>query len=238
MGNETPQITGNTSSAGWSAFKFQIDENTGFYEDSKTSDNIFTNNTFLRFFWQPKPLLNKNIGFIPLNISAWFRTTDSDPDKSKTIARIFGGPTAYVRLVDNDAVRLQITESPNIFWGKDLNEPPAKDWQSWEFGNYASAELTYKPAGLSLDFHNWYVRGLDVTVAGDKSAKEDGFILGTTLTWSPFAVWPTNTILDSLSFYVRFREWAWQVEPEGKDVERQWWPEFTSGLKLDLTIGS
>jgi hypothetical protein len=108
----------------------------------------------------------------------------------------------------------------------------AKTFKCWEFGNYASLEALYKPWGLSLDFHNWVVYGLDVELAGGKKASELGWIVGDTLTWSP-GLTTGIPLLDSLGLYARYRYWKWEVEPEGVSVDPKGWHEATFGFKTD-----
>ena len=47
-----------------------------------------------------------------------------------------------------------------------------KEWESHEFGNYAQLSYTHKPSGFSIDIHNWYVHGLDITLAKKIDADE------------------------------------------------------------------
>ncbi len=222
----------------WNSFKLQLDENAGVYNlPRKTPAGeedgwYFTNNAFLRLYYQPQATMKKDYGVLG-DISLWLRTTDLKDETTKTMARFFAGPIAYYRPIENDTFRLQLNENPNIFWGHDLNSPEPKTFKCWEFGNYASIEALYKPLGLSLDFHNWVVAGLDVELAGGKKASELGWIVGDTLSWSP-GLSTGISLFDSLAVYARYRHWNWKVEPEGMDVEPKGWNEFTAGFKADL----
>lgn len=224
-------------------FKLLVDENIGIHDaERKTATGpesgwYGTNNVFLRLFYQPSYLMSGRFRTM-FNASAWLRTADLDPDYSKSVLRIFGGPLFTLKLVDNPDYRLQLTESPNVFKGTDVNEPEAKDWKSLEFGNYAAVSLTAKQHGLTLDAHSWWVRGLDVELAKGKKADEDGFIFGGTLLYNPFrqnSFLGTTGIqlLDNLGVYARYRKWGWQVVPEGIPAERKWWNEITFGFQTD-----
>jgi hypothetical protein len=121
-----------TKQQDWPEFKVRLDWNAGVYDaprktpEGPEDGTYFTNNTFLRLFWQPQATIGKYWGIVPLNLSGWTRTADSDPKYSKTTFRIFAGPAFYARLIDDETWRLQLNDSPNIFYGHDLNEPAAK----------------------------------------------------------------------------------------------------------------
>lgn len=219
----------------WNEFSLQLDENAGVFNlprktpQGEESGWFGTNNVTLSLAVQPKVLLSKYVGLF-FKGGIWMRTADFDSEYSKSVMRPHIGPVAYVRPVETADHRLQIVDSPNYFYGTDLNGPASKSWTSHEFGNFASAAYTYKPAwNLTLDIHNWYVKG-DAVTAGGTPASEDGVIIGSTVSCQPFAT-TGIPVIKGLEFYLRFREWGWKVVPEGKQADRKWWNEVTGGVK-------
>ncbi|MBU4483918.1 hypothetical protein KKA47_00685 [bacterium] len=238
-GSDAPQTTPTTQKL-WPEFALQLDENFGAYkipitnpDGSKTDEVRGTNNVFLKLIYKPQALLGKKVGLM-FNAAAWNRTADVfDKEHPDNKLRIFLGPIGYWNIFDNSNHRIQFLDSLNYFYGTDLGAPEAKDWKSHELGNFAQLSYTHKPTEISVDLHNWYVHGLEITLAKKNDASESGLIFGSTLSYKPFK----NTdfsFLDNLTFYLRFREWGWQVVPKGKSADRTWWPELTCGLKTNF----
>lgn len=228
------EVNNAAQAPAWKNLAVSLDFNAGVFDlERKTANGpengwFGTTNATGKLIWKPELLANKNYGLF-FQTGLWARTADLSPEYSKTILRAFAGPVAYGR-VGAGPFNFRLLDAPTYFYGNDLNKPEAKTWESHEFGNYVSLAATYAPWNLSLDAHNWYVRGLDVALAGGLSAKEDGVIFGSTLGWAPFATSDTAW-LKGLNVYGRFREWGWLVEPQGVDADRKWWNEITSGLE-------
>lgn len=199
-----------------------------------------TSNVTAKLVWMPKLTMSKYVGLMA-QAGVWMRTAEFSPDYTKTILRPFAGPVFYAKYTFEDIdgvgdIEVKFVEAPTFFFGVDLNSDENKGWLAGEFGNFASATVTFKDLmDLSVDFHSWYVRSMTLTIKKDVPAVEDGFILGSKAKFSPFKG-TDIPVLSDISPYAQYRRWAWDVDPEGMDLPRSWWSEWIGGIEYAKTF--
>ena len=215
-------------------FGIKIDANLGTYNKPRKTangenDGLYgTSNITLKLFVKPKALLSKHAGML-FQAGDWIKTTDFDSTYSKSTNRVFFGPVAYFRPLENESHRVEFILSPTYFYGVDMNQPTSKDWESHEFGNYTSLAYLNKPSNVKIDIHNWFIKDLDLTLPKNTDADEMGVVVGSTLSWKPFAATKVPFV-ENMELYMRFRQWIWNIAPSNADAPWKNWQEMTFGI--------